>query len=302
MESQSGTGPFPEKHCPARRAGLRGLAAGMVLAALLGVPVARSQPAAEPLSLGIAPYFSPSRLEEVYAPAASELSQSLRRSVAFRTASSWDRFFAQLKAQQYDIALVHAFFYVPAADEFGYVPLARMREPFTAVVVVPQDSPIRNAEELRGKVIATPPPYLPAVHLGKKALRDRGLVRGRTVTFEETRTVDACLQQALIGATQACIAPPFAVGAFQASYGVRLRILLESEPLPSPVFIVHRRVPEPERERIRAALLEWNRTAAGQAVLKSINTQALVPARDEDYQPVRIFVRGLDEPWRPSVP
>lgn len=302
MEPQSGTRPHPGPQLPVRRAGLRALASGVVLATLLGAPPVWSQPAAEPLSLGVAPYFAPSRLEEIYAPAAAELSHSLRRSVSFRTSSSWDRFFSQLKAQQYDIALVHAFFYVPAADEFGYVPLARMREPFTAVVVVPQDSPIRGPDDLRGKVIATPPPYLPAVHLGKKTLRDRGLVRGQTVKFEETRTVDACLQQALVGEAQACIAPPFAVNAFQARNGVRLRVLLEPPELPSPVFVAHRRVPESERERIRAALLDWNRTAAGQAVLRSINTQALVPARDEDYQPVRSFVRGLDEPWLPSVP
>ena len=261
-----------------------------------------SVPAQAPLTLGIVPYFSPSRLEEIYAPAAAELAGALGREVAFRTATSWDKFYAQLKAQAHDIVLVHALFYVPAADEFGYLPLVRMREPFTAVVVVPEASPIRSVDDLRQQVIATPPNYLPAVHLGKKALRDRGLARGRNVTFTESRTVDACLQEALIGSAQACIAPHFAASAFQAATGARMRVLLESPELPSPVFMVHKRVPAALRERLRAALLTWNHTPSGQAVLKSINTRSLVPASDRDYDVVRSFVRTLDEPWLPSVP
>jgi ABC-type phosphate/phosphonate transport system substrate-binding protein len=140
------------------------------------------------------------------------------------------------------------------------------------------------------------------VHLAKKALRDRGLVNGRNVTFKATRTVDACLQEALVGAAQACIAPPFAANAYQATTGVKMRVVLESAELPSPAFVVHRRVPVAERERLRAALLEWNNTPSGQAVLKSINTRALVVAKDRDYDTVRSFVRTLDEPWLPSTP
>lgn len=272
---------------------------GLLALATLPRPALAQEPAA--YSLGVVPYFSPSRLEEIYAPAAAELSRSLGRAVVFRTSSTWDKYFVQLKAQAYDIALVHALFYLPAADEFGYLPLARMREPFTAVVVVPEQSPIRSVDQLRGKVVATPPSYLPTVHLARKALRDRGLVGGRNVSFEETKTVDSCLQQMLVGHAQACIAPPFAAKSFEAASGVRLRVVLQSAELPSPVFVVHKRVPPAERERIRAALLQWQSTASGQAVLKSMNTQALLPATDADYDVVRVFVRTLEEPWLPSV-
>jgi len=287
--------------CPGRRAALARAAACLV-APCIHSERGQAAEAAEGYLLGVVPYFSPSRLEEIYAPAAAELARALGRSVSFRTTSSWDRAYAQLKAQTYDIMLVHAMWYVAAADEFGYVPLARMSEPFTSIVVVPSASAIRTVQDLRGKRIAAPPYYLPAVHLAKKALRERGLVRGRDLEFEETRTVDACLQQALTGAAQACVAPPFAVYAYQASTGVRLRVLLESQELPSPVFVARGRFAEPERERIRAALLDWNRSPGGQAVLRSINTKALVPAHDQDFEPVRAFIRQLDEPWRPSAP
>jgi len=48
--------------------------------------------------------------------------------------------------------------------------------------------------------------------------------------------------------------------------------------------------------------MQWNTTPSGRAVLKSMNTQALVVATDADYDSVRAFVRTLDEPWLPSAP
>jgi len=271
-------------------------------ALLFLIPASPSVAADTSYTLGVFPYFSPSRLEEIYAPAAAELSRKINTHVTFRTASTFDKFFLQLKAQVYDIALIQPLYYVPAVDEFGYMPLARMREPFKALIVVPDQSPIRVVGDLKGKIVATPPAYVPVVHMAKKALRDHGLIGGKNITFEEMKTVDACLQQTLTGAAQACVAPPFAVGPFQKSAGITLRVIQETIQLPNLVFVVHKRLPAADRERIKAAILDWNHTPNGQAVLKSINTQGFVAATDADYQPVRDFVRTLDEPWLPSVP
>lgn len=277
---------------------VRGLAALILLA-----PLTRPGLAAEAAyTFGVFPYFSPSRLEEIYAPAVLDVAQRIGRPLQFRTASSFDKFFFQLKAQAYDIALIQPLYYVPAVDEFGYLPLARMQEPLKSQIVVPGDSPIRAASDLQGRVIATPPAHVPVVHLARKSLRDLGLVGGRNVSFEEMKTVDACLQQPLTGAAQACVAPPFAVQSFQKSTGVALRVVLESAPLPNLALVVHKRVPPADRERIKAAILGWKDTPSGQAVLKSINTQGFVATSDADYQPVRAFVRGLDEQWLPSAP
>ena len=253
-------------------------------------------------TLGVFPYFSPSRLEEIYAPAAVDLALKIGHPVGFRTASTFDKFFLQLKAQAYDIALIQPLYYVPAADEFGYLPIARMREPFKALVVVPEKSAIRVPQDLTNKIVATPPSYVPVVHLARKSLRDQGLVPGKNITFEEMKTVDTCLQQTLIGTTQACVAPPFAVNAFQKKSGVKLRVIQETTQLPNLVFVVHKRVLPADRERIKAAILGWGDTQSSKEVLKSINTQGFVAATDADYQPVRAFVQTLTEPWLPSVP
>ena len=252
--------------------------------------------------MGIVPYFTPSRLEIIYAPVAAELSRQLDGRVDFRTATSFDKYFWKLKDQDFDIALVHPLYYVPAVDQFDYVPLVRMLEPFKALIVVPQDSPIQKTSDLKGKIIATPPTHLPAVHLARSALKQAGLNEQDDVIFMAMKTVDACLQRMLSGSAHACVAPPFAANAFQSSSGANLRTILETVELPNLTFVVHKRVPESERARIKAAMLAWNDTANGQKLLKKIKTRRFIPAEDRDYDQVRRFVLSLGEAWLPSNP
>jgi phosphonate transport system substrate-binding protein len=252
--------------------------------------------------LGIFPYFAPTRLEEIYAPVAAELASATGKPVRFRTASSFARFFDNLRDGDYDIALIQPFFYVPAADQFGYLPLVRVQERFRSVLVTLDSSPLRDVQQLRGGIIASPPAHVPAVHLARQSLREQGLVPDRDVSFRDFNSADSCLQQVLIGAADACVTGPLGARGFEVRHNVKLRTLLETISLPSLVFVVHPRVPEADRARMLQTLASLNTTEHGKQILERINTAAFVPANDRDYDEVRQFVAKLEEPWLPSTP
>ena len=115
--------------------------------------------------IGIFPYFTPTRLEALYAPIASDLNTLSDQPVRLRTALSFESFFERLGEGVYDIALVQPFFHVAAVDKFGYLPLVHADQGFRSVVVVKADSEIRTGQNLSGKVAATPPAHVPAVQL-----------------------------------------------------------------------------------------------------------------------------------------
>lgn len=275
---------------------------GMILAlSVISAPLAAAAEL-KPYTFGAFPHFSPSRLEEMYAPVAAEISRAIERDVYFRTALNFDKFYLQLKAQTYDLIMIPPLYYVPAVDEFGYLPLARVRERFKAIIVVPDRSAIRDVAGLQGKIIATPPAYTLATRLAKQVLRDQGLIDGENVTYKEMKTPESCLQQALTGSAQACIAASFVVLAFQKSAGVTMRTVLEAASLPNFLIAAHKRVPASDRNRIKATILGLQDTPTGKVVLKSLNTQGFIEATDADYEPVRVFMRALKKPWLPSVP
>jgi phosphonate transport system substrate-binding protein len=252
--------------------------------------------------MGVFPYFAPTRLEEIYAPVAAELSSAIGKPVRFRTAPSFAGFFENLREGSYDIALLHPFYYIPAADEFAYLPLVRVRERFRAVLVSLDTSKVRDLDDLRGRIIASPPAHGTSVHMIRQAIRDRGLLPDQDMTFREFSSVGACLQQLMIGEADACVSGPVAARRFEQRNNISLHTIVESNSLPGLVFVVHPRVVGADREHMREILVELNTTEQGREILARINIDAFVPAEDSDYDEVRRFVSTLEEPWLPQSP
>lgn len=245
---------------------------------------------------GVFPYLSAVRLEHIYAPVSARIGSEMGKPVHFRTASQFKRFFGRLKQQHYDLALIQPFWVVPAMDQFGYQPVVRMGEPFTSLIMVLDDSPLRRVQDLRGKVIATPPAVVPVVHMAKKALRDLGLEPGQDLTLRAFKSVDSCFQQVIIGNADACVAPPFAPPVVEERMQVKLRTLLTTPAIPNLTLMVHQRVPAADREHLRRVMLELKTGEAGIALLKGIKTHGFVPAAASDYAPVRVLLKELQAP------
>ena len=252
------------------------------------------------LRFSVAPYLAPARMEELYTPMAAALTQALGRPVVFRTSSTFERHYDQVTAGATDLTLLHAFFYVVAVDQYGYLPLARMTEPFKGLLVVPEQSPVRTLADLRGKTIATPPDYLPTVHLVRREMREQHFDPSRDFVMRSFRSVESCLQQLVIGEAAGCICPPFALPGAEARFKVRFRTIVESASIPNLTFVAHPRVSAAERSRLRAAILQWSESDAGRDLIRSIGTSGFVAARDSEYAGVRRLLKNLDTPWLPS--
>lgn len=242
---------------------------------------------------GVFPYLSAVRMDMIYAPVSDELSKSLHHKVKFRTSSTFKKFLAKLKAEYYDFALIQPFWYPVAVDKKGYIPLLKMQEPFVSLIMVLDNSQILSVEDLRGKIIATPPAFVPVVHMAKRALIKKGILPGKDVTFKAYKSVDSCLQQVLIGTASACVAPPFAPAVFEKAMKIKLRSVLESEGIPNLALVIHPRVPEKDRQLISETIRTWNKTENGQQLLTDMQTKQFIPIQNEEYDVVREFLKEI---------
>lgn len=243
---------------------------------------------------GVFPYLSAERMDDIYAPISSKLTQILNRKVKFRTSSTFKIFLGKLKEEYYDFALIQPFWYPIAVDEKGYISLLRMKEPFVSLIMVPDGSQIHKPDDLRGKIIATPPAFVPVVHMAKRALIKRGIVPGKDVTLIAYKSVDSCFQNVLIGKASACVAPPFASAIFEESMNVKLRTIVKSFSIPNLAFIIHPRVPEQDRLRIRQTIMSWNASEKGRKLLARMQTKGFVPIIDKEYDAVRVFLKEIE--------
>jgi phosphonate transport system substrate-binding protein len=258
-------------------------------------PVLSAQNSTErSLILGVFPYLSPIRMDDIYAPVSQELSSNLGLRIKFTTSSNLPKFREKLKSGYYDIAIVQPVLYPFAVDTIGYIPLVRMEEPIFSVIMVLESSPLRSIEDLKGKKIATPPVFGPIVGLAKRSLVKQGISPDTDIIFETNKTVGSCFQKVLVGQADACLAPDFAVKPFEKSMGVKLRTLLRSEGIPNQSLMVHPRVSEQDRSNIRQTLLSWRYSEKGRNLLNSMSTKGFVEFSDSEYDTVRNFVRELN--------
>lgn len=242
---------------------------------------------------GVFPYLSATRMDEIYSPISDELSNNLGHKVKFRTSSTFKKFLGKLKAEYYDFALIQPFWYPIAVDDKGYIPLLRMKEPFVSLIMVMDSSQIQTVEDLKGKIIATPPAFVPVVHMARKALIKKGIVPGQDVTFKAFKSVDSCFQQVLIGKASACIAPPFAPAVFESSMKVKLRTIFKSPGIPNLALVIHPRVSEKDRVIISKSISSWHKDSDGKKLLSNIQTEQFLPIVDNEYNVVRKYLKEL---------
>jgi phosphonate transport system substrate-binding protein len=247
-------------------------------------------------TFGVFPYLSTTRLESIYLPVSIEMSKALGKKVNFRTSTEYRKFFDKLKQQSFDIALIQPFWYPPAADQYNYLPLVRYGEPLTSRIMVLSNSPIKTINDLKGKIIATPPAFVPIVHMAKRALQNHGLNPERDLQLKAFRTVDSCIKQVIIGTASGCVAPNHAHSIIKHKMHTSLRPILESPGIPNISVVVHSRVPPEERDKIKNLMLSWGESGsdAHKNLLNSIGTRGFIQSKDDDYEVVRTLLREIN--------
>jgi len=266
----------------------------IILASLIlisGSGLATQKQEIETYKFGVYPYLSPNAINDIYLPVSQKLSRVLTKKVSLLTESTHRQFLKKLNNEHYDIALIPPFWYPVAVDKRNYLPVVRMQEPFISKIMVLESSGIYSVNDLKGKVIATPPVSSPVVNLSIKSLLKQGMVPGRDFIFKDNETAEECLQKVFKKEASACISPPYAPAHFEKEMNTRLRSVNSSSGIPSASLIIHSRVNSIVRYAIRDSFISWKNTTEGRAILKRMHTKAYVPIQPHEYDVVRKLLK-----------
>jgi len=242
---------------------------------------------------GVFPYLSAVRMDQIYSPVSNEIARGINHKVKFRTSSTFKKFLGKLKSEYYDFALIQPFWYPIAVDKSGYLPLLRMEEPFMALIMVRDNSLVKTVDDLRGKIIVTPPSFVPVVPLIRQALIREGIIPGKDVIFKALKSVDSCLQQVLTGKAAACVTPPFAPAIFEKSMKVKLRTITRSESIPNLSIVIHPRVSLSDRANIKKIIMSWDKSVKGRRLLDKMQTKRFLPIDNKEYDVVRDLLKRI---------
>jgi phosphonate transport system substrate-binding protein len=151
--------------------------------------------------------------------------------------------------------------YVLARDRYGIVPLARGvngqgKAEYQGLIVVRPDSPVHAVEDLRGRRMAFGNATSTQGHVLPRLLLLRHGIHLEDLAFHEyTASHRDCANALLSGRFDACGIQDVMARAL-ASEGL-VRVIAESEPVPSSLIAAHGGVPAEVRSRVKAALLAF---------------------------------------------
>lgn len=243
-----------------------GFLSGMLALSLIAD--AGAAPAGAPLIFGVFPSMTAKQTLETYQPLASMMEKRLQRRVAIYTARDFRTFVERTRQGEYDILLTAPHLAWLARQDAGYRPLLKYSRPVRGLLVVRNTSPYRTLEDLRGKNIAIPDPIAVtalAVQAEMAALGLRRDVDYRTVAYGThlnavMQVVNGNAAGAMLGLHPYTLLPP--------ELRQQLRVLTETAPLSSLMYLTHPRLSDREASTLRKALLDFAASPEGQAFMQ----------------------------------
>lgn len=233
--------------------------------------IAGGRPAASadrPLVLGVFPSLTAKQTVEIYRPLASALEEHLRRSVVVYSARDFTTFVARTRQGEYDILLTAPHLAWLARQDTGYRPLLKYAQPVRGLLVVRSDSPFDEPDKLRGRTIAMADPIALAVLAIQAELAAHGLKRGIDYRTTDSGTHTNAVLQVINGRVDAAVLGLHPYNLTPPELRQQLRVLAESPPLSSLMYLTHPRLRDAEAQAIRNALLRFAATPEGQAFMQ----------------------------------
>lgn len=239
----------------------------LFLLLITGSHLAISAPPA-PLVFGVFPHLPVRQMVEIYRPLAIELEKQLHRRVVIYSARDYKTFVARTRQGEYDIILTAPHLAWLARQEAGYQPLMKYAQPVHGLLVVKLDSPFDSAEALRGHTIATADNIAVAVMAIQAEMAKRGLQPDADYQTVESGTHLNAMMQVLNGRAEGAVLGLHPYLLMPPDMRQQLRVLIETPPLSSLMYLTHPRLRDAETQSARRALLNFAATPTGQAFMQ----------------------------------
>lgn len=236
------------------------------------------------LSFAIVPQQSPRELAKRWGPIIQYISERSGVPLQFQTANSLATYQQEMKAGQYDISFINAYYYVAFSKEAGYKVFAQEKDTkFIGVMVVRKDSPYQTLEELDGKQLALPGPTAITSMLAYTHLKAKNI----HFTASYVISMDSVYRAVAKGLFPAGQGEMRTFGSMDPEIRDQLRILWSSEPMPPFTFSAHPRVPQASLQKIQRTMLKMADDPVGVELLKAVNMKGFAAAQDSEYESVR---------------
>lgn len=262
---------------------------GLILVWLLVMGIQPAYSAGKPLAFGIFPNLTARQTIEVYRPLANTLEKQLQRPVVIYSARDFKTFVERTRQGEYDILLTAPHLAWLARQDVGYRPLLKYTQPVRGLLVVKSDSPFDELDALRGHTIATADSIAVAVLAVQAEMAAHELRRNIDYQTIDSGTHTNAVMQVINGRASGAMLGLHPYNLLPPELRQQLRVLAETPPLSSLMYLTHPRLRDAEAQAVRKALLSFAATADGKAFMQRGGYGGFVPVDGSELRAFRPY-------------
>lgn len=255
-----------------------------------------------PLRVAIGAMVSPELTAHAYTGLMRLLGEKLRRPVEISQRKTYAEVNALLEKREIDLAFVCAGAYIDGKARFGMellaAPVVHGGAVYHSYIIVPQGSPARRFEDLRGKRFAFTDPksntgaLVPRYLLGQRGETPQGFFADSFFTYSHDNSIHAVAEGLADGAAVDSLIWGY-LEAKGSTDTKRTRVIEKSPPYGIPPVVVHPAVDPRLKARLREILLGLHEDIKGAELLREMQIDRFEAANDAMYDSVRQMERWL---------
>ncbi|MGE5578225.1 MAG: phosphate/phosphite/phosphonate ABC transporter substrate-binding protein [Syntrophothermus sp.] len=272
---------------------------------MLVLALTASTQAAEKLKIGILPQQDAVKTLKLFQPLADYLSAKVGVPMEVVTSPNFDAFMDRVRQNQFDLIYLNPYHYVIAHNAAGYEAFAMVKQDgltkFRGIFVTRKDSPIKSIQDLRGKtIIYADDTSLAGYLLQKVYLQDNGINPDKETTAKFAGKHDSAIMAVYNRTVEVAGVREPALALLKDKIDLnQLNILAETDWMPQLPFAAKKQLDPQLVQKIAAAFTALDPGGEpGATILKNLNFDGFVPAKDSDYDPLRAFAKKLNLPVR----
>lgn len=248
-----------------------------------------------PLRMALIPYLSPNILIPLFQPLAKHFERDMGRPVELYTSPNIRSHVERITRPEYDIVFSAPHMGRLSQLDAGYVPVGSFERPLKGVITVLKSGPIQTLDHLKGKTVAINDRLVLNSILTLQELEKRGIRLG-DITIVPAASQNSAILSVLTGAVDAAVTVNFALGQVPKEQLQEVRILFQTDAvpsMPSTLILAHPEMPKEQQARLEASLLRFAETAEGKQFLKTSSYSNVIAANPAHIKNLDIYIPEL---------
>jgi phosphonate transport system substrate-binding protein len=243
------------------------------------------QTGVEVYSFSAAPQFSVQNMHQIWAPIINEISKQTGKKIELKLFDSIPKFESAMKAGEIDFAFVNPYIVTKLKKNMGYEPIIRDSKTLSGVLLVKNDSPIKNVKELEGKTIVFPTPTALAASLLLRAqLQEKEGIKFHSKYVNSHTNVYLHI---LTGKSAAGGSVNKALALEREDIKSGLRVLYKTVAVAPHPIVAHKRVPKEMLDSFKSAIVSLSlNTNFGGIMTRAQMSSPVEAVYERDYLPI----------------